>query len=365
MNWPGGRERCSRLPLMSPRQKASPGVCSGLLWPGSDPAHAQGNLRFCIIRSRKRYQASSFSFDRQPIDLAEPRKFAIGRQPFRGARAGWHADGTYGSLRSLQRRLPGNRDETSLEYEEWLLPERERLREIARSAYWQLFSLRLWRGELTEARQCAERFLAIRPLLRTHDRGADPPADQAGRPPPRQPSMDESGHFSRMISKSALDRKSRISVVHWEKRGPTTINPDRADPFQCGLGAGAATPFPTAKPLVAVLPFRDYSDQPIASLSAALTEDVISDLARFRRLSVLARHTSFSLLSHSDAEARLRQLGARYSVEGSIRHNGNSLNVTVRLVDNRPCVTSGLSAFKVVWTSCRRFRTRSRRALLR
>ena len=51
----------------------------------------------------------------------------------------------------------------SPEYEDWLLPERERLRELARSAFWNLFSLRLWRGEVTEAKACAQRYLEIDP----------------------------------------------------------------------------------------------------------------------------------------------------------------------------------------------------------
>src|SRR5215203_7095585 len=88
-------------------------------------------------------------------------------------------------------------------------------------------------------------------------------------------------------------------------------------------------------PVVAVLPFRDLSgDETLASLPAALTEDVIGDLARFRRLSVLARHTSFALLQDPDPEGRLRQLGARYTVEGSVRRTGNRLSVSVRVVDN-------------------------------
>src|SRR6478672_10917372 len=90
-----------------------------------------------------------------------------------------------------------------------------------------------------------------------------------------------------------------------------------------------------SKPLVAVLPFRDLSeDQTLVSLPAALTEDVITDLARFRRLGVLARHTSLAIGQAPNPEAWLRQLGARYTVEGSVRRTGNRLSVTVRLVDN-------------------------------
>ena len=52
-------------------------------------------------------------------------------------------------------------------------------------------------------------------------------------------------------------------------------------------------------------------------LPATLTEDVIGDLARFRRLAVLARHTSFALLQDSDPEAKLRQLGRAIPSRGA------------------------------------------------
>jgi TolB-like protein/Tfp pilus assembly protein PilF len=108
-----------------------------------------------------------------------------------------------------------------------------------------------------------------------------------------------------------------------------------SEPFNAAWVLGRSDASFDGKPLVAVLPFRDLSeDQTLVSLPAALTEDVIGDLARFRRLSVLARHTSFALLQDPDPEGRLRQLGARYTVEGSVRRTGNRLSLTVRLVDN-------------------------------
>jgi TolB-like protein len=105
--------------------------------------------------------------------------------------------------------------------------------------------------------------------------------------------------------------------------------------FNAAWVLGREDASPDDKPLIAVLPFRDLSeDQTLVSLPAALTEDVIGDLARFRRLSVLARHTSFALGQEPDPEGRLRQLGARYTVEGSVRRAGNRLCVLVRLVDS-------------------------------
>ncbi len=46
---------------------------------------------------------------------------------------------------------------------DWLYPERERLRELARSAFWTLFSLHVWRGQVGAAERCAGAFLKIDP----------------------------------------------------------------------------------------------------------------------------------------------------------------------------------------------------------
>jgi adenylate cyclase len=89
------------------------------------------------------------------------------------------------------------------------------------------------------------------------------------------------------------------------------------------------------KPSVAVLPFTNMSGDPDQEyFSDGITEDIITELSRFRSLLVIARNSSFSYKGRSpriqDVE---RELGVRYVVEGSVRKAGNRLRVTAQLVE--------------------------------
>jgi adenylate cyclase len=89
------------------------------------------------------------------------------------------------------------------------------------------------------------------------------------------------------------------------------------------------------KPAIAVLPFTNMSGDPAqAYFSDGITEDVITELSRFRELSVIARHSSFVLREQG---VTLRELGqllrAAYLVEGSVRRAENRVRITAQLVD--------------------------------
>lgn len=332
-----------------------------LLWPGSDLPHAQGNLRFAVHQIRKDLEegerillSDSHSVwldpDRVSVDVA--RFEALARE---------------GTLKALSEAcelylgdLLPNAD-ASAEYEDWLLPERERLREIAQSAFWDLFSLRLWRGEVAEAKHCAKRYLGIDPycermhaaLIRLHmNQGEHALAV---------------GRYGQLRALLARDFQIRPGA-EVEQLGRTVSQSggrSAAEPFNAAWVLGRSDASFDGKPLVAVLPLRDLSeDQTLGSLPAALTEDVIGDLARFRRLAVLARHTSFALLQEPDIEGRLRQLGARYTVEGSVRRTGNQLSVTVRLVDNASLRHVWSERFQGDWQELPSFQEEAAKAIV-
>ena len=89
------------------------------------------------------------------------------------------------------------------------------------------------------------------------------------------------------------------------------------------------------KPAVAVLPFDNMSGDPEqAYFSDGITEDVITELSRFRDLMVIARNSSFAFRGKStDVREIGRTLGAGYLVEGSVRRAGGRVRITVQLVD--------------------------------
>jgi adenylate cyclase len=89
------------------------------------------------------------------------------------------------------------------------------------------------------------------------------------------------------------------------------------------------------KPAIAVLPFQNMSGDPEQEyFSDGLTEDIITELSRFKSLFVAARNSAFQYKGKSpNVQAVGRELGVRYVVEGSVRKSGNRVRITAQLID--------------------------------
>ena len=97
----------------------------------------------------------------------------------------------------------------------------------------------------------------------------------------------------------------------------------------------AAAAAPSSKPSIAVLPFTSMSgDVEQQYFGDGITEDIITELARFRNLHVLARNTSFRYRGQDvDVQRVGRELGVQYIVEGSVRRLGERIRITAQLID--------------------------------
>ncbi|MGC2476177.1 MAG: protein kinase [Candidatus Sulfotelmatobacter sp.] len=86
---------------------------------------------------------------------------------------------------------------------------------------------------------------------------------------------------------------------------------------------------------VAVLPFKcTGNSQDLKTLTEGLSDEIITGLSRFSYLRVIARGSTTKYSSESgDIRAIGKEIGARYVMEGSLRHAGNRLRLTVQLVD--------------------------------
>src|SRR5829696_6689925 len=95
-----------------------------------------------------------------------------------------------------------------------------------------------------------------------------------------------------------------------------------------------ALPVPD-KPSIAVLPFENLSGEAEETyLSDGITEEIITGLARFRSLFVIARNSSFAFRDKAaDVAGVGRQLGVSYLVEGSVRRFAGRLRITAKLID--------------------------------
>src|SRR5699024_3344699 len=65
-----------------------------------------------------------------------------------------------------------------------------------------------------------------------------------------------------------------------------------------------------------------------------LTEDIITELSRFRDLLVISRNSTFVYKGRAvNVQEVARAFGVHYVVEGSVRKSGNRVRVTVQLID--------------------------------
>jgi TolB-like protein/Tfp pilus assembly protein PilF len=107
--------------------------------------------------------------------------------------------------------------------------------------------------------------------------------------------------------------------------------PDPTSPLTL---TSAPLPLPD-RPSIAVLPFDNLSGQPEDTyFSDGITEDIITGLARFRSLFVIARNSSFAFRGKTIDMAEIgRRLGVSYLLEGSVRRSGERVRITAQLID--------------------------------
>ncbi len=98
--------------------------------------------------------------------------------------------------------------------------------------------------------------------------------------------------------------------------------------------APTATPGP-ARVAICVLPFTNQGGDPAQqAFSDGITEDIITELSRWRLLAVRSRSASFRYRGDStDIRVVARELNVRFVVEGSVRRMGERLRISVQLID--------------------------------
>jgi TolB-like protein len=89
------------------------------------------------------------------------------------------------------------------------------------------------------------------------------------------------------------------------------------------------------KPSIAVLPFLNVSGDPEQEyFSDGITEDIITELSRFRSLYVIARNSSFAFKGKAvKVQEIAKELGVAYVVEGSVRKASTRIRISAKLVE--------------------------------
>ena len=124
-----------------------------------------------------------------------------------------------------------------------------------------------------------------------------------------------------------ISRPIRAYKVHVEGQS--------SEAGHAALDHAAPTPATARKPSIAVLPFDNMSGDPEQEFFAdGLTEDIITELSRFRQLLVISRNAVFVHKGKPvKAKQIAREFGVDYIAEGSVRKAADRVRVTVQLID--------------------------------
>jgi TolB-like protein len=103
----------------------------------------------------------------------------------------------------------------------------------------------------------------------------------------------------------------------------------------------------TSKPSIAVLPFANLGgDAASGRLAEGLTDDIITDLTRYRDFDIIARNSLEAYRSRPTDVRKIRdELSVRYLLEGSIQRADDRVRVTAQLID----VATGTNIWSERW----------------
>ena len=141
------------------------------------------------------------------------------------------------------------------------------------------------------------------------------------------------------VSASFTDQgEQRVKNIEYPVRAYRVQLGEQADLANATIAkpvAGAIHPMHAGKPSIAVLPFTNMSgDHEQDYFTDGITEDIITELSRFREIIVISRGSSFTFKGRGlDFRQIAQQLGVQYLLSGSMRRAGSRIRVSADLTD--------------------------------
>ncbi|MFO1056476.1 MAG: BTAD domain-containing putative transcriptional regulator [Dongiaceae bacterium] len=217
-------------------------------------------------------------------------------------------------------------------FEEWLLVERQRLRQRLEAALARLMAAALAGGDRAQASAAAQRLLGLDPLREAAVRtlmqlqAEDGETAQALR---LYEALAE--RLRRELGVAPEPATTQLFEALRERRSPQAAPQSTAEVV---LAPSAELPLP-GKPSLAVLPFQNLGgDLEQEYFADGMVEEIITALSRIGWLFVIARNSSFTFKGRTvDAKQIGRELGVRYLLEGSVRRAAGRVRIAGRLVD--------------------------------
>ncbi len=187
--------------------------------------------------------------------------------------------------------------------------------------------LRVWPGLIVSPETVSQRVKLLRDALDDDPRAPRYIASLRGRGYQVVAPVEEVGETS------TLNSSDSVAVQPFPEGG--TRAGMRALPANAATSASAPAPVEPTRITICVLPFGNMSGNPEQEyFSDGITEDIITELSRWRLFAVRSRLASFQ---YRDAAVNIQQVGrelnVRFIVEGSVRRIGERIRINAQLID--------------------------------
>lgn len=311
---------------------------AGLLWADRAEEQARGSLRQSLAALRAVFGEDSDSVllaGRDSVSV-KPGALCCDVEAFERAAA------DIATLADAPRLYPGplfdGCDAPSLDYEQWLAPERQRLEDLAASVVERL-------GMVEVSPQNLDPAIALARQLLRRDRLREPVYRALMQLLARD---NKRGEALRLYGQCEAALAEELDV----QAAPETVEVYRrilkGEP-PAAMPAKRAAPAGDERPSIAVMPFQNISrESELDVLCDGLAEDIISGLGRFKLFSVVDRFSSAQVAkSSSDALEIGERLGVDLVIQGSLQRLKDNLRLTVRLVDTATRVQKWSGQFSV------------------
>ena len=348
---PGQKDRALLAILaLPPGETHSRDKLASLLWSDRGDQQARDSLKHALTRLRQCLPSATATpviADRRSVRL-DPAAVATDVAAFQRLLR----DGTPAALEKAAALYRGDlldgigiRDPV---FEDWLLVERQRLRQLVEEALTRLLEQSMAAGARECAAGAARRLLSLDPLREAACRALmqiDAEHGQATQALKLYETLHDRLHRELGVKPEPATlqlyesiRQRRAASASPAAAAPLTDVTAGAEPSPHAAPESISTPHPPlpSKPSIAVLAFQNLSGDPEQEYFAdGVVEEIITALSRMRWLFVIARNSSFTYKGRAvDVKQIGRELGVRYVLEGSVRRSVGRLRITGRLIDS-------------------------------
>jgi TolB-like protein/DNA-binding SARP family transcriptional activator len=343
----GRKERALLAVLaMPPGEPRSRERLAGLLWSDRSDKQARDSLKQALLRIRKSFGSSyplPIVTDRASVTFNRA-EVAVDVQEFEQLVAEGTPDGLARAMKLYRGDLLEGLDIRDPAFEEWLLFERQRLRDQACDALTRLLAHHMVGGAYDQAGVAARRLVALDPLHEAAHRALMQIYAQQGQTALalRQYQLCRDALQGELGVKPEAETERLYQSIQEKRRArqmrtsPAGIAAETSSSLDAPPAANSRPTLPLPdKPSIAVLPFHNMSDELEQEYFAdGVVQEIITTLSRFRQLFVIARNSSFTYKGMAiDVKQVGHDLGVRYVLEGSVRRAGNRVRITAQLIN--------------------------------